>query len=89
MGESVFFSALGETLWVIALVSAPVLIPMFIVGIVIGIIQTATSIMEQTLSFIPKLLIMLLSLAVLGGLMMGLLMDFTAELFAIIPQLTK
>ena len=69
-------------LWVTALVAAPVLLASLAVGLVVGIIQAATSVNEQTLTFVPKLAITALVLVVFGGSMMGLVTDFTQEIFS-------
>lgn len=61
------------------------LIPALIVGLLISIFQAATQINEQTLSFIPKLLVTMLVLSVGGSLMLRLLTDFTLQLFGSIP----
>merc|ERR1711969_543132 len=59
-----------------ALVAAPVLIASLAVGLLIGLIQAATSVNEQTLTFVPKLAITALVLVLLGGAMMGLVVEF-------------
>jgi len=69
------------------LISAPLLGVGFVVGLVIGIFQAATSINEQTLSFIPKLVALGLTLAILGGWMINTLVDYTRVLFGRIPTL--
>ena len=74
-------------LWVTALVAAPVLLASLAVGLVIGIIQAATSVSEQTLTFVPKLLVIALVLVVMGGAMMGLIADFMQDIFAEIRRL--
>ena len=56
-----------QALWTIALVSAPLLLVSLAVGLVIGIIQAATSINEMTLSFIPKLIALALALMLFGS----------------------
>jgi flagellar biosynthetic protein FliQ len=76
-----------QTLWLTVLVSAPLLGVALVVGVLIGVIQAATSINEMTLSFIPKLLAMALALAVFGGWQLVTLMDFTRNLFQRIPTL--
>jgi flagellar biosynthetic protein FliQ len=76
-----------QTLWLTVLVSAPLLGVALVVGVLIGVIQAATSINEMTLSFIPKLLAMALALAVFGGWQLMTLMDFTRNLFQRIPTL--
>eukprot|EP01037_Dinobryon_pediforme_P029930 gene29930-33775_t len=68
-------------MWVLALASAPILIPALLAGLITGMIQAATSINEQTLSFVPKLIVVAVSLAVFGSLILGLLCDFTLGIF--------
>lgn len=88
MTEDASLLALADqTLWVTALIAGPVLIATLIVGLVVGIIQAATSVNEQTLSFIPKLAITALVFVVLGAAMMGLLADFTREIMAQVASL--
>lgn len=77
-------SLADRMLWVTALVAAPVLLASLAVGIVIGIVQAATSVNEQTLTFVPKLAITALVLVVFGASMIGLISDFTQEIFAAI-----
>jgi flagellar biosynthetic protein FliQ len=76
-------------LWVTALVAAPVLLASLAVGLVVGIVQAATSVNEQTLTFVPKLAVTALVLVVLGASMMGLVADFTREIFAAIAGITR
>lgn len=78
--EAQLLALADQTLWVIALIAAPVLLATLVVGLVVGIIQAATSVNEQSLSFIPKLAVSALVLVVLGAAMMGLLADFTCEI---------
>lgn len=83
MQEDAQLLALADrTLWVTALIVGPVLVAALIVGLIVGIIQAATSVNEQTLTFVPKLAITALVFVVLGGTMMALLGDFTREIFA-------
>ncbi len=76
-----------QALWMTMLISAPMLIVALVVGLVVGIFQAATSINEQTLSFIPKLLSLGLTAAVFGGWMINSLVDYTKVLFGRIPGL--
>jgi flagellar biosynthetic protein FliQ len=71
-----------QTLWVTALIVGPVLLSALLVGLIVGIIQAATSVNEQTLTFVPKLAIIAVVFVVLGGTMMALLGDFLREIFA-------
>jgi flagellar biosynthetic protein FliQ len=88
MDETTTLLALADRmLWVTVLAGAPVLIAALAVGLVVGVIQAATSINEQTLTFIPKLLAVALVLVVFGASMMGLIADFTRDIFAAIARI--
>ena len=76
-----------QALWMTMLISAPMLLVALVVGLIVGIFQAATSINEQTLSFIPKLLALGLTAAVFGGWMINSLVDYTKVLFGRIPGL--
>ena len=87
MKETASLLAMADRmLWVAALVAAPVLIASLAVGLVVGIVQAATSVNEQTLTFVPKLAVTALVLVVFGASMMGLISDFAEEIFATIAQ---
>jgi flagellar biosynthesis protein FliQ len=89
MGGDYFINVAQQALWVLALSSAPILIPALVAGVLLGMIQAATSINEATLSFIPKLIVVGVCLAIFGGSIMLLLVDFTHDIFARIPDLVK
>ena len=76
-----------QALWMTMLISGPLLVVGLLVGLVIGIFQAATSINEQTLSFIPKILLMGLTLAIAGGWMINTMVDYTKGIFIRIPSL--
>jgi flagellar biosynthetic protein FliQ len=76
-----------QALWTAMLVCAPLLVVALAVGLIIGIVQAATSINESTLSFIPKLLVMGLALLVFGSWQLVTLIDFTRSIFQRIPTL--
>lgn len=84
-----FVGVAQQALWITALAAAPILIPALIAGVLLGMIQAATSINEQTLSFVPKLIIVAVMLALFGGSIMLLVADFTREIFDRIPDLTS
>ncbi|MBX9662834.1 flagellar biosynthesis protein FliQ [Novosphingobium sp.] len=86
---SALLALADRMLWVTALVAAPVLLASLAVGLVVGVVQAATSINEQTLTFVPKLAAIALVLVLLGGAMMGLIGDFLVEIFAQIAQTGK
>ncbi|WP_225205639.1 flagellar biosynthetic protein FliQ [Novosphingobium huizhouense] len=82
MDDTAALLALADRmLWVAALVAAPVLLASLAVGLVVGIIQAATSVNEQTLTFVPKLAVTALVLVLLGGAMLGLIGDFLKDVF--------
>jgi flagellar biosynthesis protein FliQ len=89
MDSDYFIGIAQQALWVLALGSAPILIPALIAGVVLGMVQAATSINEATLSFVPKLIVVGVCLALFGGSIMVLLTDFTREMFAHIPDLVR
>lgn len=74
-----------STLIVTCMLAAPLLLVALAVGLVIGMLQAATQINEQTLSFIPKLLFIVLSLFAVGPWMLKTLVDFTHDLYTNIP----
>jgi flagellar biosynthetic protein FliQ len=76
-----------QALWIAVLISAPLLGVALAVGLVIGVLQAATSINEMTLSFIPKLIALALALAIFGGWQLATLVDFTRSIFQRIPTL--
>jgi flagellar biosynthesis protein FliQ len=82
-------SLADRMLWVTALAAAPILIATLAIGLVVGIIQAATSINEQSLTFVPKLAISALVLVVFGGSIMGLMADFTRDIFDAIAQVSQ
>lgn len=76
-----------QALWVALLLSMPILLATLLVGLVIAMFQAATSIQEQTLSFVPKLLIIGAILVLAGPWLIGVLLDYTRELIRSIPSL--
>jgi flagellar biosynthesis protein FliQ len=72
-------------LLVTGMLAAPLLLVALIAGFVIGMLQAATQINEQTLSFIPKLLLIALTLFAAGPWMLRVLIDYTHDLYSSIP----
>ncbi len=81
MPVDALIETLRQMLWVSILLSLPPLSVALVVGVTVGLIQAVTSIQEQTLSFIPKLLGMVLVLAMLGSWMTRLLVSYSADIF--------
>ena len=69
------------------LLAAPLLLSALAIGVLIGLFQAATQINEMTLSFVPKLMVMVLVILLAGSWMLELMMEFTVRLFRDIPQL--
>ncbi|MDR3331736.1 MAG: flagellar biosynthetic protein FliQ [Synergistaceae bacterium] len=73
--------ALNAAMWVIVIGSMPILLVAMGVGLIVGILQTATSIQEQTLSFIPKILAVIFALAVFGPWIFRIVGDMAVNFF--------
>jgi len=73
----------------VLLMAAPLLLSALSVGLIVAILQATTSIQEQTLTFVPKVITILLILALLGGWMFSSLGDYTVELFRRIPDMAR
>ena len=76
-----------ETLWIFAVLSAPILIVSIVVGLIISILQATTSIQEQTLTFVPKMIAMLVMIYFLAGWMLNYTSAFTVRLFSLLPSI--
>ena len=76
-------------LWITALVAAPILLAALAIGLIVGVIQAATSVNEQTLTFVPKLAVIALVLVLFGASMMGLIGDFAREIFDQIANIAR
>lgn len=76
-----------QALQVTVMLAAPLLLSALVVGLLIGMLQAATQINEMTLSFIPKLGVLVLALFVAGPWMLATLLDFTRRLIESIPSL--
>jgi flagellar biosynthetic protein FliQ len=75
-----------KMLEVTILLAAPLLLPTLVVGLLVGMFQAATQINEMTLSFIPKLVAIVLVLTLGGSWLLATLVDYTRELILSIPE---
>ena len=82
-----YFALADRMLWIAALAAAPVLFSCLAVGLVIGVLQAATSVNEQTLSFIPKLAVTAVVLVMFGASIMGLCEDFLRDVFSMVAHI--
>lgn len=87
MTQDQVLSIFKETLWIVLELSAPMLLISIIIGLVIAILQAATQIHEQTLTFVPKLIAIAVILLLTAPWMMNVLGDFTNKLFEMISKL--
>jgi flagellar biosynthetic protein FliQ len=78
-----------DALWLVVLLAAPVLLAGLVTAFAISLFQAATQILEPTLSFVPKLIIMLVVLAVLGSWMGGQLVEFARTVLTDFPGLLE
>ncbi len=72
----------SDALYTIIITSAPVLLISLVVGLIVSIFQTVTSIQEQTLTFVPKILAIFISLMIFGHWMLNNMSDFMARLWS-------
>ena len=78
---------LQQTIWLMVMLSAPILITSMLLGIIISIFQAVTQIQEQTLTFVPKIFATFLIFLLTAGWMMDQLMGFTNGIFDTIMNL--
>lgn len=89
MSLNTIVGLMQQGIWQVFMLVAPVLGASLIIGLIVAIFQATTSIQEQTLTFLPKLIVILLVLALLGGWMFASLRNYTINLFQLIPQMAK
>ena len=76
-----------QALWVTMLLASPLLLSALAIGVLVGMFQAATQINEMTMSFIPKLLVLVIALSIAGPWMLSVIMKFTRQLVERIPSL--
>ena len=86
MTQDTVMTLAAQAMWMTILLSAPLLLSALLVGLLVGMFQAATQINEMTLSFIPKLGILVVALLIFGPWMLGSLVAFTQQLFTSIPD---
>jgi flagellar biosynthetic protein FliQ len=87
MTPETVLTIMQQTLQIISVLIAAILLPALFIGLLVSMFQAATSINEQTLTFIPKLFITLLVLMLAGPWMLSMLISFARRLFEDIPFL--
>ncbi|MFT4652752.1 MAG: flagellar biosynthetic protein FliQ [Patiriisocius sp.] len=86
MSPESFVEILRDAMFIIILLVSAIIVPGLLVGLIVAVFQAATSINEQTMSFLPRLIITLLALSFLGSWMVKKMMDYTFELVNSIPS---
>ena len=89
MNESMVLELASNALQITLMITLPIVGTSLIVGVLIGIFQAATQIHEATLSFVPKLLVLFLLLALLGPWMLQSLTQYTQTLLTSLPALAR
>jgi flagellar biosynthetic protein FliQ len=79
----------AKTIWVALKVAAPALLATLFTGLLVSVFQAATQINEQTLTFIPKVIIMTIALVVFGPWILETMTSFTTGLFNLIPMIAR
>ncbi len=87
MTTGVVLDLFGSAIWVVVLIVSAIVVPGLIIGLMVSIFQAATQINEQTLSFLPRLIVTLLALMAFGPWIVTKLMDQFNYLFMNIPLL--
>jgi flagellar biosynthesis protein FliQ len=86
MEPEVFVNIFRQALWIVVVLVSAVIIPSLLIGLVVAVFQAATSINEQTLSFLPRLIMTLTALAFGAHWGMNKLMEFFISMIEQIPQ---
>ena len=86
MSPEVFVEILQESMYIVIVIVSFVILPGLLIGLVVAVFQAATSINEQTMSFLPRLLITLLVLSWGGNWIVQKMMDFTFFMVESIPR---
>lgn len=89
MSPEVFVDVLRDAMFLVILLVSAIVVPSLIVGLIVAVFQAATSINEQTLSFLPRLIVTLLALILGGHWLVEKLMDYTIRLVSSIPSVVS
>ncbi|WP_340480106.1 flagellar biosynthesis protein FliQ [Vibrio anguillarum] len=86
MTPEVFVELFRDALWMVLIMVCAIIIPSLLIGLVVAIFQAATSINEQTLSFLPRLIVTLLALMFFAHWMAQMLMEYFFSIVERLPQ---
>ncbi|GGD72818.1 flagellar biosynthesis protein FliQ [Lacimicrobium alkaliphilum] len=86
MSPEVFVEVLREALQMVIILVSAIILPSLVVGLIVSVFQAATSINEQTINFLPRLIVTLLALSWGGHWLVSQIMDFTFTIIGRIPE---
>ena len=89
MESGVIIDLVYQALRMAAVLAGPILMALLVVGLIIGILQAATSVNESTVAFVPKLIVFGVVILLIGPVSLALFTDYIQELFARIPGLVN
>lgn len=82
MNQNIVIDIARQSIYVMLKTASPILITSLVVGLIVSILQTVTSIQEQTLTFVPKLIAVFVVIMLTGGWMLNILKEYMVELFS-------
>lgn len=86
MSPEAFVEIMRSAMYLIIMITAALIIPGLIIGLIVAVFQAATSINEQTMSFLPRLLVTLIAVSWFGNWLVTKMMDYTRQLVLSIPS---
>ncbi len=89
MTDSFIIQTVRDALMMVLIISTPILVGGMLVGLIISILQATTQIQEQSLTFVPKLIVVFILLIVLAPWIVNVMVGYTTELYAKIPAVVK
>ena len=89
LSQNEILTVMKEAVYVVLIASLPMLGAALIIGLIVSIFQATTQINEQTLSFVPKIIGVLLALVLFGGWILSKLSDFTIQLYSTINTMLR
>ncbi len=89
MTDQTVIDIAGKAIMVAMKIAAPALLSTLLVGLLVSVVQAATQINEQTLTFIPKIIILSITLALTGPWILQTMMNFTIDIINTIPTVTR
>jgi flagellar biosynthesis protein FliQ len=89
MGPDAYFAIFQQTLQLLVILISLLLLPVLAVGLLISMFQAATQINEMTLTFVPKIMILFLTILIAGPWILQLLITFSNNIFVLIPGMME